>query len=192
MTDKLIASHAQDAGLIMRPTLGDMLAIAGRFHVEHLSAEGRLLWEDDFDNTVVTVGKNLILDEALAGSSWTMTGPYMGLISSVSYSAISASDTMSSHAGWTEAGGTNAPTFSARIACAWSAASGGSKSLSAALSFTMTGGGTLEGAFLVGGSGAVSTIGNTSGTLISAGLFASGARAVLTGDVVNVSYSMSI
>ena len=55
-----------------------------------------------------------------------------------------------------------------------------------------TSGGTLEGAFMVGGSGAVATLMSTAGTLISAGLFTGGTRAVLTGDVVDVSFSVSL
>jgi hypothetical protein len=51
---------------------------------------------DTAENTVVTVGTNLILDQALAGSAYTVTGPFMGLISSVSYTAIAAGDTMAS------------------------------------------------------------------------------------------------
>ena len=101
---------------------------------------------------------------------------------------------MASHAGWTEVGSTNAPTFSARITTNgdWNVASGGSKALGTALSFAMTSGGTLKGAFLVYGTGAVSTLMNTSGTLLSAGLFSGGDRVVLNGDTVNVSYSLAL
>jgi hypothetical protein len=155
--------------------------------------DGVKIWEDTIPNTVVTVGKNLALDTFLAGSAYTVTGPYMGLISSSGYSAISAADTMSSHAGWTEAGNANAPTYTApRKTAVWSAASGGSKALSAALSFAITGTGTIKGAFMTYGTGAVSTIDNTSGTLLSAGLFSGGDRAVLNGDTVNVSYSLAM
>jgi hypothetical protein len=117
----------------------------------------------------------------------------MGLISSVSWSAIAAADTMSSHSGWTEAGIANAPTYtSPRKTCAWSAAAAGAKALSAALTFAITSTGTLKGAFIVFGSGAVSTIDNTSGTLLSAGLFSGGDRAVVNGDTINVSYTMTL
>lgn len=193
MDDKLQAVGCVSVGLITRPGMFDGLQIAGRFIAECYGADGALRWTDDFDNTVVTVGQNLMLDSALAGSAYTVTGPFMGLISSTSFSAISAADTMASHAGWLEAGSANTPTFSGtRQTCVWSAASGGAKPLSAALSYSMTGSGTLKGAFITYGSGAVSTIGSTLGTLFSAGLFTGGDRAVLNGDTVNVSYSVAL
>lgn len=148
---------------------------------------------DMFPNTVVTVGKNLALDTYLAGSGYTVTGPYMGLISSTSYSAINAADTMASHAGWLEAGNANAPTYtSPRKTAAWSSASAGSKALSSSLSFSMTGTGTVKGCFLVFGSGAVTTIDNTSGTLYSVGLFTGGDQPVVNGNTLSVSYSTSL
>jgi hypothetical protein len=111
----------------------------------------------------------------------------------VSFSATNAADTMSSHAGWTEAGNANAPTYTApRKTAAWSAASGGSKALSSALSFAITGTGTVKGAFMVYGSGAVSTIDNTSGTLYSAGVFSGGDKVVGNGDTLSVSYTASL
>lgn len=169
----------------------EFLNLRGVFRAQ-LLRNGVIVWEDTFDNTVVTVGKNLTLDTTLAGSGYTVTGPYMGLISSVGYSAISAADTMSSHAGWTEAGNANAPTYSGnRKTAAWSAAAAGSKSLSSALAFTFTGSGTVKGAFMVLGSGAVNTIDDTNGTLFSAGLFSGGDRAVASSDVLNVSYTVS-
>jgi hypothetical protein len=152
----------------------------------------REVWSDKIYNLVTTVGKNHMLDNYITGSAFTQVGPFMGLISSVSYSAIAAADTAASHAGWTEAGSTNAPTFSARIAPSWSAASAGAKAASSAVSFTMTGSGTLKGAFLVLGTGAVSTLMSTAGTLFSAGLFSGGDQVVSNGNVVQVSYSLSL
>lgn len=147
-------------------------------------------------NTVMTLGKNFILDRALAGSGYTVVGPYMGLISSVSYSSINAADTMAQLAGtnnWREAGATNAPTYtSPRKTMAWSSASGGSKSLSSALSFAITSSGTLKGAFMTSDTGAVSTIDSTAGTLISAGLFTGGDQPVANTNTVSVTYSLSL
>jgi hypothetical protein len=152
-----------------------------------------MVWSDVFHNVVCTLGKNVMLDAALAGSAYTVVGPYMGLISSTSYSAVAAADTMASHAGWLEAGGANAPTYTApRKTCAWSAASAGSKALSASLSYAITGSGTVKGCFIVYGTGALSTIDNTAGTLYSAGLFTGGDQPVVNGNTLAVSYSTSL
>lgn len=193
MQDRMNAEAVISATAVRGAGDAECAVLNGRYQVECIGADGKLKWSDDFDNLVATVGKNLALDTFLAGSGYTVTGPYMGLISSVSYSAINVGDTMASHAGWLEAGGANAPTYTApRKTCAWNAASAGYKALSAALSFAITGTGTLKGAFIVFGSGAVSTIGDTNGTLLSAGLFSAGDRAVISGDTVNVSYSLSL
>lgn len=147
-------------------------------------------------NLVTTVGKNLALDTLLAGSSYTTVGPYLGLISNVSYtSGPAAGDTMSSHAGWTEAGGTNAPTYTApRKTLSFSAASGGSKATSSAASYSITSGSNviIKGCFLVTGTGALSTIDNTAGTLYSAGLFTGGDKTVSNGDTLTVTYTASM
>lgn len=156
------------------------------------SIDQRTMWEDEFDNVVTTVGKNYALDGYLQ-TAVTIVGPYMGLVSLTSYSAVAAGDTMASHAGWLEAGSTNAPTYtSPRKTCAWSAASGGSKALSSALAFGMTGSGTVKGCFIVLSTGAVSTIDNTAGTLYSAGLFTGGDQPVVNGNTLNVSYTASL
>jgi hypothetical protein len=151
------------------------------------------VWTDTIHNVVTTVGKNYALDAYLQ-TGVTIVGPYMGLISSVSYTTgPAAGDTMASHGGWTEAGGTNAPTYTApRKTAAWSAASGGSKSLSSALSYAITSSGTIKGCFLVTGTGALSTIDNTAGVLYSAGTFTGGDKVVSSGDTLNVSYTASL
>lgn len=149
-------------------------------------------WAADCPNVVTTVGKNLALDTYLAGSAYTVVGPYMGLINTNASSAV-VGDTMASHAGWLEVGLANAPTYTGpRKTAAWSAASSGSKALSSALSFAITGSGTVGGCFLVFGSGAVSTIDNTGGTLYSAGAFTGGSKTVSNGDTLNVSYAASL
>jgi len=192
-TEKLNAVDNNGASLVRNSGHTEEAKATGTFVAECFDADGNLKWRDTFKNTVTTVGKNLALDTFLAGSGYTVVGPYMGLISSTSYSAISAADTMSSHAGWLEAGNANAPTYtSPRKTAAWSAASSGSKALSAALSFAITGTGTVKGCFLVFGSGAVTTIDNTSGTLYSAGLFTGGDKAVVNTDTLNVSYTASL
>jgi hypothetical protein len=165
--------------------------VHGVYHAVFRDGDGAVYHEEKFDNLLTTLGKNFLEDEALAGSSYTVVGPFMGLISSTSFSAVSASDTMASHAGWLEAGTTNAPTYAARLNVAWSAASGGTKSLSSALTFTFTGAGTVQGAFIAIGTGAVSTNLSTAGTLFSAGALGT-AQPVISGNTLAMSYSVTI
>lgn len=192
MGEKANAADAVGASVARDGSLFEGAHASGVYTVECIGADGAVKWRDEFRNLVTTVGKNLLLDTLLAGSAYSVTGPYMGLISSASYSAVAAADTMSSHAGWLEAGGANAPTYTGtRKTVSFSAASAGSKASSSAASFAITGTGTVKGGFLVLGSGASSTVDNTSGTLYSAGLFSGGDRGVINGDTLNVSYTAS-
>ncbi len=165
----------------------------GRFTAWFVDAAGVEQWHQEFPNVVTTIGKNFLLDTGFAGSSYTVTGPFIGLISSTSYSAVAAADTMTSHAGWLEAGSANHPHYSgSRGTAVFSAASAGSKSLSGALTYSITSNGTVKGAFLVYGSGASATIDNTGGTLYSAGLFTSGDQVVTTSGTLLVTWTGSL
>lgn len=147
-------------------------------------------WTDTVHNLVTTVGKNDLLDKYLAGSTYTAAW-FLGLISSVSYTAVAVGDTMASHAGWLEAGAANVPIYSqgARPTAAWSAAAAGSKALSSALAYTIaTTGGTVKGCFLT----SVATKDGTTGILYSAGLFTGGDKVVAVADTLNVSYTASV
>jgi hypothetical protein len=120
MDEKLTAAEAVDATILRGAGMTEHAEAHGFYTVECIR-NGEVIWTDIIPNTVVTVGKNLALDTYLAGSSYTVVGPFMGLISSTSFSAIAAADTMASHAGWLEAGGANAPTYSGtRKTAAWS------------------------------------------------------------------------
>jgi hypothetical protein len=188
------ARACQDASVIRGANFDEERTEArGRYEIECIGADGQLKWREIIDNIVQTVGKNLMLDTALAASAYTVTGPYMGLISSIGFAAVSAGDTMVSHSGWAEAGGVVAPTYTGnRKTAIWSPATAGAKTLSAALSFAITSNGTVKGAFLVYGSSATNTKDDTGGVLWSAGTFSTGDKAVVTGDTLNVNYSTSL
>jgi len=190
MIERLVSYVVATAQLVRNVGLVEAIkAPRFRYDIECVGADGRVKWRESFWNTVVTVGKNDLLDKYFAGSAYTAAW-YLGFISSVSYSAIAAADTMSSHAGWTEAGATNAPNYSAgtRPAISFAAASGGSKATSSAVSITMSNGGTLKGAFVATNS----TKDGTTGILYSAGLFSGGDRVVIASDVVNCTLTLSV
>jgi hypothetical protein len=173
----------------------ESLGMAGVYHVECRDAEGNLKWTEEFPNLVNAIGKELMLDTLLKGSSYSVTGPFLGLIDGAG-STFAASDTMTSHSGWTEFAnytvGGSAVRGTAVFASATSAGATPANvttSAATAITYTITGaGGTVGGCFLVLGSGASSTINNTSGTLYSAGNFAT-AKVTTAGDTVSVTYS---
>ena len=171
------------------------MGVHGWYKVECHDKDGNLKWSDEFPNLVVAVGKQLMLDTLLKGSSYTVVGPYLGLIGTTFTAA--ATDTMSTH-GWTEF--TNYTVSSSAVrgtAVFASATSTGStpanvtSSTATAITYTITGaGGTVYGCFLVTGPSASSTLSSTTGTLYSEGLF-SVAKATTAGDTVSVTYSTS-
>lgn len=176
---------------------GDAL---GKFHVECRDKDGNLKWEDEFDNLITTAGKKWMLDAIAAANGYTSI--YMGLISGsgsgYSYTGPVIADTMASHGGWQEvaaSGTVNTPNVAARLAPSFSAAALGTtevnKATSAAVSFSIiTNGGTVKGAFLV--INGTSAIGNTTGTLFSAGAFSGGDKVVAVSDTLNVSYTATL
>lgn len=151
------------------------------YKVECFDKNGKLKWEDGFENLVVTTGRNQYLDATLktglASPAW-----YVGLKDAV---AAVAADTMASHAGWAElAPYSNAvrPTFVLGTIANGSVDNSASKAV-----FTINGSGTIGGAFIANNSTKL----GTTGTLLGAGEFAS-ARSVISGDTLNVTVTCSI
>jgi hypothetical protein len=62
----------------------ETVGIEGVYHVVCRDAEGNVKWEDQFPNLVNAVGKQLMLDTLLSGTSYTTVGPFLGLISGAS------------------------------------------------------------------------------------------------------------
>jgi hypothetical protein len=162
----------------------------GQFTMRCVGADGQEKWTATFDNIVTTVGKNLALDTILAGAAYTVVGPFLGLIGAITTGPV-VGDTMASHSGWVECGNANDPDYTApRKTAAFSAASGGVKALTAAAVFAILTTGTVNGAFLVYGPGAVNTIDSTAGVLYSAGTFTG--KSVGNGDSLSVTWSASL
>lgn len=180
--ERIAAAAAEGASLVRSVALQEAVRASGVYTVTCVGADGRVRWVDTFRNTVTTAGKNDLLDKYLAGSAYTAAW-YLGLVSSVSYSAISAADTASSHAGWTE---DVTYSNSTRVAPSWGSASSGSKA-STATAFNINGTATIKGAFLISNS----TKSGTTGVLYSAGLFSGGDKTVASGDTLNVTYTAS-
>lgn len=168
LRDLLDGSLADDQRIVLRAELDDI-----PLHE---------VWTDITHNLVPTVGKNHLLDNWLAGSTYTAAW-YMGLTSTGA--TYAAGDTMGSHSGWTES---TAYSQANRITCAFSAASAGAKALSSALAFSINASATIAGAFIA----SVNTKGGTTGTLGSASNFTGGDRAVSNGDTLSVSGSWSV
>jgi len=194
---KELSNFGDHAQINMQSNVADTetVGIEGVYHVVCRDADGNVKWEDSFPNLVNAVGKQLMLDTLLSGTSYTTVGPYLGLISGAS-PTFAAADTMASHGGWTEftnytVGGSavrGTAVFTSATSTGTTPTNVTTKS-AAAITYTITGaGGTVGGCFLVTGSGASSTQSNTSGTLYSAGAFST-AKITTVGDTVSVTYS---
>lgn len=163
---------------------------ATRLHASMMRDLMRLTRTDKAKNVVCTLGKNDLLDKYFAGSAYTAAW-FCQPISAVTFTAVAVGDTAASHAGWTEAGATNAPNYGAGTRPAFSfatAASAGSKASSAAASFTFGATGTIKGL----GCSSSSVKDGTAGVLYNAVLFAGGDQPVVNGNVVNVNVTFTI
>lgn len=195
MQEKSNFGDVSTAALIKSSDFSETVGMEGKYVAKCYDAAGNLKWEDTIENLVVAVGKQLMLDTLLSGSSFTAT-PRMGLVSGASAPTYAAADTMPSHAGWLESGGANAPlfsgnrptvTFGAATSTGASPSNVTTKSTSSAATFTFTGSGTVAGCFIVINGSA--TKDDTTGTLYSAGSFTGGNKTVANTDILNVTYS---
>jgi hypothetical protein len=179
-----------------KASIPENMGIEGYWTAVCRDPEGNIKWVEEFPNLVVAVGKQLMLDTLLKGSSYSVTGPYLGLTNKTLTPA--ATDTMTTLVTTNSAEftaytvGGSAVRGTAVFASSTSSGSTPSNvttSTATAITYTITGsGGTVYGCFLVLGSGAVSTQSSTAGTLYSEGNFSS-AKATSAGDTIALTYS---
>ena len=159
----------------------EAMPLQGRFKVEHWR-DGKCIGVQEFKNQITTVGKNYLLDAGFHAGSQISTW-YVGLVDNASFSAFSAADTMSSHAGWIENDDYDEST---RVEWTEGAASAASITNGTALTFTMNATATIKGIFLT----SVSTKNGTTGTLWTAVAFSSNVS-VVDDDQLKVTYTLS-
>ena len=171
----------------------DSVGLEGVYTATCYDSEGNVKWSDTIPNLTTNVGRKNLMDSYFANTGGGAIVMGLGGANGSSTFTPAYTDTQASHAGWYEVGGTNAPTYSGtRKTPAFSAATSANPSVlstSAAVVFSMTGSGTVYGAFInVGGSTAID---NTTGTLFSIGAFTAGSKTVTSGDTINVTYTLS-
>lgn len=187
MGDVINASVTRNAGST------DLVGLEGVYVAECYDASGNLKWSDKIENLTTNVGRQNLLNSYFANTGGGAIVMGLGGPNGSSTFTPAYTDTQASHAGWYEVGAAHAPTYSGtRQTPSFSSATNANPSVlatSVAVVFSMTGSGTVSGAFInVGGA---ATIDNTTGTLFSIGAFTAGDKVVTAGDTINVTYTLS-
>lgn len=151
------------------------LGAMGVYEVVCYDRDGNVKWTETARNTFVNSGLNYLLDSGFGGTE------YLGLKGS---GKPSASDTMASHASWSEVTAYSEgsrPTYSHASASSQQVTNSGAKA-----SFSINSTVTIYGIFCTTNS----TKSGTSGTLISATDFAS-SKSADNGDTLEVTYTVT-
>lgn len=159
----------------------DGLRLGGIFTVTCHDKTGKTKWEEKFHNTVVNDGINHVLDILFSGS--TQVNPwYLGLTDGTP--TVAATDTMASHAGWSEVVAYSEATRQEFVDVRSSQSVSNSASPA---SYSVNGPATVGGVFL----SSDNAKSGTAGTLLSAEAFTGGDRTVADGDTVKVTYTFT-
>lgn len=185
------AKTADAVGAALEKTLGSTAkaSAGGVYRVECLDKDGNLKWSAESHNLVVDVGLQDMNNKYFTGTSYTAAW-YLGLYGAGASNTPSGSDTMASHAGWTEITPYSNAT---RPAAVFSSASLADPSVitnsGSPAQFNINATAVVGGAFLVNDN----TKGGSTGILFSASDFqAPGDRSVASGDTLNVTYTFSL
>ena len=187
--EKAKATDIVGGGLVANTGAGETALATGKYVVECFDKDGNLKWVAESKNLVVNVGLQYMAGVALTSTA-QITSWYIGLYGAAASNNPAATDTMSSHIGWTE---NTTYSESTRPAATFAAATNANPSVvtnsASKAAFTINGTTTIGGAFLTSNN----TKGGTTGTLFSAADFsAPGDRSVVSGDILNVTYTFSL
>ena len=188
MTIEKSKSSETVSGAVERKTgFVEGMSAGGVFTITCYGSDGQQKWVDIGHNLVVNTGLQDMNTKYFAGSGYTAAW-YIGLVNGTSTSTTySGGDTLASHTGWTEnssyTGNRKAITFGA----ATLADPSNINNSSSTASFTMNANATIAGAFVA------NVASGTTGLLFSAADFQSpGDRTVVSGDVLNITYSFNL
>ena len=190
-TENSKAQDAVSAGLIANPKSTESVGAGGVFTATCVGADGQVKWTEEFHNLVVNEGLQDMSSKYFKGSGYTAAW-YLGLVSGATSPTYAASNTLASHAGWTELVPGTAYTGN-RIAVVFNAASptladpSVTTNSTAPSIFPM-----LVNSTVVAGAFLTTAATGTSGVLFSAGSFTGGNKTVDAGDTLNVTYTFSL
>ena len=184
--EKAKASDTVASGLVAGTQHSEVAKATGKFTIECFDKDGKLKWVAEEHNLVVNVGLQYMAGVALTSTSQITTW-YIGLYGAGASNTPAATDTLASHAGWTEI----TPYSGSRPAATFTAATNANPSVvtnsGSPASYSINATATVGGAFLC------SAASGTTGTLFSAADFQSpGDRSVVSGDTLNVTYTFSL
>lgn len=188
-TEKAQAADVVGGEITKALQTGESASAKGVYTMQCFDKDGNLKWEAQCPNLVVNVGLQDMNNKYFLGSAYTAAW-YIGLYGAGASNTPAASDTMSSHAGWTEETGYSQST---RPACSFATPTTANPSVATNSAspavFSINATATIGGAFLTSNN----TKGGTTGTLYSASDFTSpGDRSVVSGDTLNVTYTLSL
>jgi hypothetical protein len=187
--DKVKSKDVASSSFVAGGSAADSASAKGMYKIQCHDKDGNLKWEDAAPNLVVNVGLQDMNAKYFTGSAYTAAW-YLGVYGSGATNSPAAGDTMSSHAGWTEV---TAYSQATRPACTFGTPTTANPSVAtnsaSPATFSINGTTTIGGAFVTSNN----TKGGSTGTLYSAADFSSpGDRAVVSGDTLSVTYTLSL
>ena len=187
--EKTKATDVVSSGLTCNTKSGEHAQATGKYYVECHDKDGNLKWTAESKNLVVNEGLAYMAGTALTSVAQITTW-YLGLYGAAASNTPAASDTMSSHAGWTEiVPYSNANRVTATFVTATTANPSVVTNTASPAVFNINNTATVGGAFLTSSN----TKSGTAGTLFSAADFGSpGDRNVVSGDTLSVTYTFSL
>jgi hypothetical protein len=187
--DKAKSTDAVSAGLVAGTRSTESAVAIGQFNFECIGADGKVKWTGSVPNLVVNTGLAYMAGTALTSVA-QVTSWFIGLYGAGASNTPAAGDTMASHAGWTEeVPYSNANRVAAVFVTATTANPSVATTSASPASFSINATSIVGGAFLT----TSNTKSGTTGTLFSASDFTSpGDRSVVSGDTLNVSYTLSL
>jgi hypothetical protein len=186
MNEKMNAEAVSGATLSTTGGIVEEGKAVGIYHIECHDSQGNLLWSDVAPNTISYQGKNFLLDQGFAASSYTASW-------SMSLITAGTATTASTYASPIVTEVTSS-IIASRPVVTWTASASGLKTATAT-TFSIIGSATIIGNMLVAGGSGVATVGNTSatgGVFFSGASFAGGNKVVNSGDTLSVQYSVQI
>lgn len=187
--EKLHAKDSVSSGLIAGTRHSEAASATGRFVMQCFDKDGNLKWSAEESNLVVNVGLQYMAGVALTSTAQITTW-YIGLYGAGASNTPAATDTASSHIGWTEVVPySNATRPAATFVAATNANPSVVTNSASPSTFNINATSTVGGAFLISNN----TKSGTTGTLFSAADFSSpGDRSVASGDTLQVTYTFSL